>query len=189
MAVSVQESNQTASLQVEKNINYPSSNIIFLTIKDEYDRELQRIQKIDTKVNIGITICSALFLFILKFFDFSDLNLKLQNDITLKLPFDFYFATWLTMTTAYIGSFILLLKIIRSRKYFRININELFQKNLHKQPIAVTEMFIAGRYKESITINRKINNSRMIVFNISLLLIFIVISCSVILSFISYNFF
>lgn len=180
---------QEIPLEIKNNINYPSSNIIYLTIKEEYDYELQRIQKIDSKVNIGITLCSALFLFILNLFNFSDLLLKLDNDITLKLAFDFYFAIWLIMSLSYIGSFILLLMIIRSRKYYRVNINEMFEKNLHKKPIQITEMFVAGRCKDSVNTNREINNNRMKIFNISLVLIFIVILCSIVLSFIRYNFF
>ncbi len=175
--------------ETKNNINYPSSNIIYLTIREEYNYELQRIQKIDSKVNIGITLCSALFLFILNLFNFTDLLLKLKEDITLKLAFDFYFAIWLIMSLAYIGSFVLLLVIIRSRKYYRININEIFEKNLHKEPIQITEMFVAGRCKDSVNTNRNINNKRMKIFNISLILIFIVILCSIILSFIRYNFF
>lgn len=185
MATEIQE----APLETEKNINYPSSNIVYLTIKEEYTYELDRIQKIDSKINIGITLCSALFLFILKLFNFSDLSLKLNQDITLKLAFDFYFAIWSIMTLSYIVSFILLLLSISSRKYYRININEIFEKNLHKTPIQVTEMFVAGRCKDSVNTNREISNNRMKKFNVSLVLIFVVIICSVILSFIRYNFF
>lgn len=189
MATEIQEAPLEAKIETKNNINYPSSNLIYLTIKEEYNYELQRIQKIDSKVNIGITFCSALFFFILNLFNFNDLILKLNKDITLKLAFDFYFAIWLIMTLSYIGSFILLLIIIRSRKYYRININELFEKNLHKTPIQVTEMFVAGRCKDSVNTNREINNNRMKIFNISLVLIFVVIICSVILSTIKYNFF
>lgn len=169
--------------------DYPSSNILYLTIKSEYDYELQRIQKIDTKVNIGFSLCSALFLFILKFFDFSDLLLEFKNNIMLILPLNLYFATWLVMVITYIGSFVLLLLIIRSRKYYHIDTNDLISKNLHKQPIQITEVYIATRCKQAIITNRKISNKRMIIFNVSLLLIFIVILCSVVLSFINYNFF
>lgn len=170
-----------------QTINYPSSNLVYSTLKSEYDYELQRIQKIDTKINIGITFCSALFLFILNFYDFSELLTKLNSNISLKLPFDCYFAILFVLSISYIASFVLLLLIIRSRKYYHINIDELFSKNLHKELVVITEMFIAGRFKESVIINRKISNRRMVLFNISLVLIFIVILCSIALSFIKYN--
>lgn len=181
------ENTQHTPSQITPNINYPSGNLVYSTIKDEYDYELQRIQKIDTKINIGITLCSALFLFILNFFDFSDLIDAMEQNIVLRLPFDCYFAVLAILSLSYATSFILLLIIIRSRKYYHINIDELFTKNLHKEPVAITEMFIAGRLKDSIFINRKISNKRMTIFNVSLLLIFIVILCTVILSCIKYN--
>lgn len=181
------ENTQHMPSKATPNIDYPSANLVYSTIKDEYDYELQRIQKIDTKINIGITFCSALFLFILNFFNFSDLIDAMEKNIELRLPFDYYFSVLLILSLSYAASFILLLIIIRSRKYYHININELFTKNLHKESVVITEMFIAGRLKDSIFINRKISNRRMTIFNVSLLLIFIVIFCTVILSYIKYN--
>lgn len=175
--------------QNQEKVEYLSSNIVYSTIKEEYDYELQRIQKIDTKVNIGFTLCSALFIFILQFFDFSDMSKRLKEDISLQLPFNFYFSFWLVMTIPYASSFILLLLIIRSRKYYHINIGELISNNMHKQEKSITEVFIAYRYNEAIIKNRIINNKRMMIFNISLGLIFIVILCSVVLSAIKFNWF
>lgn len=175
--------------QNQEEIAYLSSNIVYSTIKEEYDYELQRIQKIDTKVNIGFTLCSALFVFILQFFDFSDMNERLIADISLQLPFNFYFLFWIVMIISYASSFILLLLIIRSRKYYHINIGELISQNIHKEEECVAEMFIAYRYKDAIIKNRSINNKRMMIFNISLLLIFVVILCSVVLSAIKFNWF
>lgn len=167
--------------------NYPSSSIIYSTIKDEYNYELQRIQTIDTKVNIGVTLDTALFIFLLDFFDFSDLLLKLEADITIKKQCCFYFVICLILLVSYICSYIVLLKIIRSRKYFHININDLIKNNLHKESTGITEMYIAVKYKDSILINREINNKRMKMFNLSLVFISIVILCSVILSIIKFN--
>lgn len=181
------EHNSTVDTSTEQPIKYPSSNLIFSTLKSEYDYELERIQKIDTKINIGITFCSALFLLILNFFNFSDLISAMEQNIALKLPFDCYFTVLVILSLSYTASFILLLIIIRSRKYYHINVEELFTKNLHKEQVEITEMFIAARFKSSIFNNRKINNKRMTIFNVSLILIFIVILCTVILSFIKYN--
>ena len=175
--------------QNQEKVEYLSSSIVYSTIKEEYDYELQRIQKIDTKVNIGFTLCSALFIFILQFFVFSDMSKRLKEDISLQLPFNFYFSFWLVMTISYASSFILLLLIIRSRKYYHINIGELISNNMHKQEKDITEVFIAYRYNKAIIKNRIINNKRMMIFNISLGLIFIVILCSVILSAIKFNWF
>lgn len=167
--------------------NYPSSSIIYSTIKDEYNYELQRIQTIDTKVNIGVTLDTALFIFLLDFFDFSDLLLKLEADITIKKQCCFYFVICLILLVSYICSYIVLLKIIRSRKYFHININDFIENNLHKESTGITETYIAVKYKDSILINREINNKRMKMFNLSLVFISIVILCSVILSIIKFN--
>lgn len=187
MGADKHEKKQNTNSQINSNINYPSSNLVYLTIKDEYDYELSRIQKTDTKINIGITFCSALFLFVVSFFDCSDLIVALEQDVALILPYNCYFTVLVVLSLSYIASFVLLLSIIRSRKYYHININELFTENLHKEPVSITEMFIAGRFKDSILVNRKISNKRMTIFNLSLVLIFIVILCTVILSCIKYN--
>ena len=56
MGADKHEKNQNTNSQINSNINYPSSNLVYLTIKDEYDYELARIQKTDTKINIGIRV-------------------------------------------------------------------------------------------------------------------------------------
>lgn len=57
---------------------------------------------------------------------------ELVTDIShqTKTPLDYYFSVLLILSLSYTASFILLLIIIRSRKYYHININELFTKNL-----------------------------------------------------------
>ena len=91
MGADKHEKKQNTNSQINSNINYPSSNLVYLTIKDEYDYELSRIQKTDTKINIGITFCSALFLFVVSFFDCSDLIVALEQDVALILPYNCYF--------------------------------------------------------------------------------------------------
>ena len=129
--------------------DYPSSSIILDTMKSEYDYELKRITKTDTKVNLGITLCSAMFLFIVKFFDFSELTKMLNDDISLQLPFNFYFTFWIVMTVAYAGAFVFLFLSIKSRPYSQICTDKLIRQDLHKTSSGVSEVFIAGSYSNA----------------------------------------
>ncbi|MEG1317331.1 MAG: hypothetical protein RSC86_08140, partial [Oscillospiraceae bacterium] len=56
-------------MDAENQKAYASAQLCFNIIKTEYDYELNRMSKLDNKINITLTFCGVLFLYVIKFFD------------------------------------------------------------------------------------------------------------------------
>lgn len=147
----------------EEKTFYPSSSITFSVIQREYEYELNRSIKLDNKINMTITICSVLFLFIFRFLNFKELfgaTNNFINDSAMYFIKTICAFCYIGVFTMFIYCIIRLILLLRTKGYYHYNCNEIFDKNLNFEPKEITEVYIATKYWSSTCINNKTNEKR-----------------------------
>lgn len=156
----------------EKNVQFPSTELILDSCKIEYEREMQRTSNIDGKTNIFLTISTALYAFFIPLANFKQMFLRentLKNCVSTVFVIALICASFLTLLTATV----LFISVISSREYLSIDISDLLPyANREKQK---TSVVLSRLYDSAILHNRSLNEKRMKLFKCGVVFIVVCI--------------
>lgn len=164
-------------------IEYPSAEISFNVVQQEYQYELNRSIKLDNKINMTITFCGVIFLFIIKYLDLTSIFNAL-NKQTHECALCFIKMICCTGQIAAVGLFIYsiitLIKLLKNRGYLHFNCDEIFDNGLMKEKDEITRYYISTKYLAATSFNNMTNEKRSkeydkVVFSLIMLLIICIV--------------
>lgn len=171
-----------------QQIAYPSSSVVLEAVRQEYQFELDRGAKLDTRVNMTITFAGVLFLYIIRFFNFNDPP-RLQNSLLSWV----LFAIQILAIAFYISSTFLLFLLLLNRSYRHFNCFNLLvgapenSPDYREKDPSKLELYIMTEYLRSIEQNWENNQARAKRYNIAALVLAASIVCCFFLEFMNQN--
>lgn len=150
-------------MEAEERKKYASANLCFDIMKTEYDYELNRSSKLDNKINITLTLCGVLFLYIMKFFNIIGVLNKesVFNSQNVTTFFVIVSALiYIAIIVFYLKAILKLIALLNPLNYLHINCDEIFDKALISEPDDITAYYISTKYLAATAKNAETNNSR-----------------------------
>ena len=138
--------------------NYPSIEELYKTVKDEYAYQRNRMQRIESKIKVIITILTTVFTFeIANAFSVLDLNLKIDSVDSLKVFFKAGLANipYVVSIVSMVAAIILLLIVTFSLKCKYLDVVKLYNNKIYNEPIEVVVPFYTVSYVKCIFENNK----------------------------------
>lgn len=160
--------------------------------KTEYERELNRNEKLDNKINITLTFCGVIFLYCLKFLNFMAV---FENEIRIV---NLEFTIFLKLVYAFVNCSICykfgkalytLYKTIKLKNYGHLDTNDIFKEQLAELEDDQTKCYLVSVMNKAININYEYNQQRASEYNIAVENIKCTIILIIVSEFLKLNFF
>lgn len=160
--------------------------------KMEYERELERNEKLDNKISMTLTFCGVLFLFVLKYLNFMEI---IEYN---KVVIDIDFMNCLKIIMLFLGfsicyffgkSVYILFSSIEARGYLHYRSNVIFDKNLPCEDEEKVKYYNTSLLVQATSKNRIVNENRVKAYNEAINLIKKTAICIAIMEFLFYTFF
>ena len=166
-----------------KETSDTSEEIVFDAIKVEYEHCVQRSEKLDSKINILLTVCA--FIFVL-------LTSIIEKAGTFNTPMDMAQFSWIViywiLTLVDVVTFcILLIKLVTllgSISFERLDICDIMENNIIELKPKATVKYIGANYMRCIGSNHSILEKKYDEFNTCVRLLVVNVVLSLILSFV-----
>lgn len=163
---------------------YPAADINFSVIQKEYEYELNRSVKLDNKINMTITICGVLFIFIFKFLNFKEIFNSFNDSLA---PNVLYFIQSICafgniiVFSLFVYCVIKLILLLKSKGYYHFNCDDIFDNDLMSECKENCEYFIAVKYwsatyQNNITNEKRSKDYNKILWSLCAMLLFCIIT-------------
>lgn len=185
MTENKKESEKESENDSVSDIKYPSSNVVMEAVFREYEYESDRVAKLDSKINITVTLCGVLFIFILKYLDFDQIFYLIKENNNWQMLIGIMIAIGsILIIILYVYSLITLVSLLKASGYKRFEQEVLFEKNIVSEPKDIAETYIAALYNGAIYENSIINNERCVKYNKAICALEMMIAICMVIEFI-----
>lgn len=148
---------------LEKNIKQEQSltketggeEACFQIIKNEYDHAFDRGNKLDTKINIVLTFCGVILLFLI---DLLKTITELEYPIKLSglLMVLIYLLGTILVMGLYIYCLVVLISLIKPTRLKRLDVENIILRNLHQEDKETVYTYVSIKYNGAIKENNKL---------------------------------
>jgi hypothetical protein len=180
------------NIEIPSIQSYQSANIVYETIQKEYESELNRSTKLDNKINIAVTLCGVLFIFILRFTNFlAIVNATSQNSMSGYTLHDIKVVCIIgniAIIVLFVYIVISLIKLLGTRGFLHISGDELFDKQIYELTQEQAQIFISARWLAASAKNNETNEARSKKYDKTIRALIIMISICVAMEIIKCNF-
>lgn len=170
---------------------YPSAEIAINVAKLEYEYELNRSIKLDNKINITITFCGVIFLFIIKYLDLTAIINASSSwiDCCLFCLIKIFCCIGYILAVFYfLHAVIKLINLLKTSTYLHFNCDEIFNLKLIEEKEDVTNYYISTQYLAATSKNNETNEIRSNEYNKVIHSLIMLLLISIIVEAIKYNF-
>lgn len=138
-----------------------STAICLSLCKDEYDHVFERSNKLDNKVNIALTFCGFIFVFITGLFQFI-YKFEYPTSVTQLVLIVIYIVLCLIIVISYVHILMKFVSLLTPNELQRVDSSYVLEKNYYENPSGALNIFLATNYCKSINRNNNIIESRFI---------------------------
>lgn len=172
--------------------NYKGIESCYDMAKLEYERELNRNEKLDNKISITLTFCGVLFLFTLKYLDF--MKIFKYDKIVINSDFMTFIklvdVSFMLLLCYFFGKCIyILFNSMEAREYIHYKSNVIFDKDLPSSDEDKVKYYNTYLLVKATNRNYVINENRTNRYNLSVRYIKKALFCIVLIELLSYTFF
>lgn len=168
----------------ENNFKYDKESIdsCFEIAKHEYDHVFERSNKLDNKVNIAITFCGLIFIFITTLIgEFNSFKYPTNSIQLIMVAVYIFFCVGITIL--YFWVMIRLVYLLMPNELVRIDIENILEKNYYKESCDYLKIFLMTKYSKAIDENNSIIELRFDEYKKCIKIIIIIVITSFVLYF------
>ena len=148
--------------QLDSDCYEEESAVICLNLcRDEYNHVFERSSKLDNKVNIALTFCGLIFLFITGLFEFI-YKFEYPTNTSQLVLVVVYIVLCLIIVISYVFVLMKFVSLLIPNELKRIDASHILNENYHKYPPYGLNVFLATKYSNAINENNKIIESRFV---------------------------
>lgn len=128
------------------------AEVCFEVVKNEYDHVFDRGDKLDTKINIALTFCGVILLFLLDLFK-SVIELEFPKQLNELMIVLIYLLGIIFVVVLYIYCLVSLISLIKPTQLKRVDGEHLILKNLHQDSKNTVYTYVCIKYNAAIKEN------------------------------------
>lgn len=171
--------------------NYPSADVSFDVVQREYEQELNRSLKLDNKINITLTFCGVVFLFVIKYLDFTSIfeaSAVAMNTCQMCFIKAIVAFIQVAVIVLFLYAIIKLISLLHPKGYLHFNCDEIFDKKLMIENEENSKFYILTRYWAATVKNNETNEQRSEIYNKAITSLKTMVILCVVAEFIKMNF-
>lgn len=137
--------------------SYPSSNLLLNISIDEYAKERERANSFDSRSCIFITVIMAIITLLMQTLPLKEIKNLIKNLDILVISIIVLSAFWVLAAIVLLLAFIYFIKVICTKKYKSVNIENLNDEEKNMAPADIMEYALVEHYNTILIENNKVN--------------------------------